>query len=161
MIQKEEILSILQAVKDPEIPVISVVDLGVITDVQILSEDSIKVIMTPTFAGCPAIEVMKQGVYDQLKTVTGLKNIEVEVNYDIPWTSNRISACGKQLLKDFGLAPPPEVKQEISIETLENVPCPYCNSENTTLKSAFGSTLCRSIHYCNDCLQSFEQFKPL
>jgi len=117
--------------------------------------------MTPTFAGCPAIEVMKQGVYDQLKTIPELKNIEVEVNYDIPWTSNRISACGKQLLKDFGLAPPPEIEQELSLEILEHVPCPYCNSENTTLKNAFGSTLCRSIHFCNDCLQGFEQFKPL
>lgn len=161
MIQKEQVLSILQAVKDPEIPVISVVDLGVITDVQILSEDSIKVIMTPTFAGCPAIEVMKQGVYEQLKTIPELKNIEVEVNYDIPWTSNRISACGKQLLKDFGLAPPPEIEKELSLDVLEKVPCPYCNSENTILKSAFGSTLCRSIHFCNNCLQSFEQFKPL
>jgi ring-1,2-phenylacetyl-CoA epoxidase subunit PaaD len=161
MLQKEQILSVLQAVKDPEIPVISVVDLGVITDVQILSEDSIKVVMTPTFAGCPAIEVMKQGVYDQLKTIPELKNIEVEVNYDIPWTSNRISACGKQLLKDFGLAPPPEVEHELSLEMLEHVPCPYCNSENTTLKSAFGSTLCRSVHFCNNCLQGFEQFKPL
>jgi len=161
MIQKEQILSVLQAVKDPEIPVISVVDLGVITDIEFITEDSIKVIMTPTFAGCPAIEVMKQGVYDQLKTIPELKNIEVEVNYDIPWTSNRISACGKQLLKDFGLAPPPEIEQELSLEMLEHVPCPYCNSENTTLKNAFGSTLCRSIHFCNDCLQGFEQFKPL
>ncbi|MCS7077905.1 MAG: phenylacetate-CoA oxygenase subunit PaaJ [Bacteroidia bacterium] len=161
MIQKDDILSVLQAVKDPEIPVISVVDLGVITDVQILSEDSIKVVMTPTFAGCPAIEVMKQGVYEQLKTIPELKNIEVEVNYDIPWSSNRITACGRQLLKDFGLAPPPQIHQELSLDVLENVPCPYCNSHNTILKSAFGSTLCRSIHYCNNCLQAFEQFKPL
>lgn len=161
MIQKEEVLNVLQAVKDPEIPVISVVDLGVITDIQIISEDSIKVVMTPTFAGCPAIEVMKQGVYEQLKSIPGVKNVEVEVNYDIPWTSNRISPCGRRLLKDFGLAPPPEIKGEFSLEVLESVPCPYCNSRNTTLKSAFGSTLCRSIHYCNDCLQGFEQFKPL
>jgi ring-1,2-phenylacetyl-CoA epoxidase subunit PaaD len=161
MLQKEQILSVLQAVKDPEIPVVSIVDLGVITDIQFLAEDSIKVIMTPTFAGCPAIEVMKKGVYDQLKTLPELKNIEVEVNYDIPWTSNRISACGKQLLKDFGLAPPPEVEHEISLEMLEQVACPYCNSQNTTLKSAFGSTLCRSVHFCNNCLQGFEQFKPL
>lgn len=161
MISKDKVLAVLQGVKDPEIPVISVVDLGVITDIQFPTSDSIKVIMTPTFAGCPAIEVMKQGVYEQLKTLTEVKNIEVEVNYDIPWTSNRISSCGKQLLKDFGLAPPPEIEKELSLEILEQVACPYCNSQNTTLKSAFGSTLCRSVHFCNDCLQGFEQFKPL
>lgn len=161
MMNEAEILAVLQAVKDPEIPVISVVDLGVITKVEIIDAQHLKVVMTPTFAGCPAIEVMKQGVIDELHLHTTFTHIEVEVNYDIPWTSNRVSACGKQVLKDFGLAPPPEITDELTLEMLEHVPCPYCNSENTTLKNAFGSTLCRSIHYCNNCLQGFEQFKPL
>ena len=102
---KEDILKALEQVSDPEIPTVSIVDLGIITGVQ-CNADSIAVTMTPTFVGCPAIDVMKQGVAEVLSQFTS--SYSIDVNYDIPWDSNRISEKGRQALKTFGLAPPPK-----------------------------------------------------
>jgi ring-1,2-phenylacetyl-CoA epoxidase subunit PaaD len=119
------------------------------------------VTMTPTFAGCPAMDYMKRDV-EQVLAKYGVKQFKVEVNFDNPWTSNRLTEKGKSALKNFGLAPPPHLQEGIfDIEILEHVPCPYCDSTNTDLKTPFGPTLCRSMHYCNSCKQMFEQFKPL
>ena len=158
MLSKEQLLDALQTVPDPEIPSVSIVDLGIITSLEI-EDQQVKVTMTPTFVGCPAIEVMKQGVEDVLKKLCS--QYSVTVNYDIPWDSNRISEKGRQALKEFGLAPPPVYDTVLSLEILHMVSCPYCNSQNTYMQTPFGPTLCRSIHYCNSCLQAFEQFKPV
>jgi ring-1,2-phenylacetyl-CoA epoxidase subunit PaaD len=157
-IDKEQILKALEQVADPEIPTVSIVDLGIITGIE-TEDHKIHVTMTPTFVGCPAIEVMKQGVEDVLKTFD--RDYSVDVNYDIPWDSNRISEKGRRALKDFGLAPPPEYDTVLNLDILHTVSCPYCNSQNTIMQTPFGPTLCRSIHYCNSCLQAFEQFKPV
>lgn len=154
----EQVLQALEQVTDPEIPTVSLLDLGIITGID-CQEDSIHVTMTPTFVGCPAIEVMKQGVEEVLQTFT--KNGKVSVNYDIPWDSNRVTEKGRKALKDFGLAPPPKYDMVLNLDILHTVSCPYCNSHNTILQTPFGPTLCRSIHYCNSCLQAFEQFKPV
>ncbi|GDX64153.1 phenylacetate-CoA oxygenase subunit PaaJ [Chlorobiota bacterium] len=155
---KEDILKALEQVSDPEIPTVSIVDLGIITDVQ-CNADSIAITMTPTFVGCPAIDVMKQGVAEVLSQLTS--SYSIDVNYDIPWDSNRISEKGRQALKTFGLAPPPTYDLVLDLEILHKVSCPYCNSANTEMQTPFGPTLCRSIHYCHSCLQAFEQFKPV
>lgn len=155
---KEDILKALEQVSDPEIPTVSIVDLGIITGVQ-CNADSIAVTMTPTFVGCPAIDVMKQGVAEVLSQFTS--SYSIDVNYDIPWDSNRISEKGRQALKTFGLAPPPKYDLVLDLEILHMVSCPYCNSANTEMQTPFGPTLCRSIHYCHSCLQAFEQFKPV
>lgn len=160
MFSKEDILEALQAVKDPEIPTLSVVDLGVITDVILGNDDSVIVTMTPTFVGCPAIDVMRSDVNDCVRSL-GIDNVTVNVNYDTPWDSNRISEKGKAALKTFGLAPPPTYDMVLELDILHSTTCPYCNSTNTVMQTPFGPTLCRSIHYCNDCLQAFEQFKPV
>jgi ring-1,2-phenylacetyl-CoA epoxidase subunit PaaD len=89
------------------------------------------------------------------------QKVTVLVNYDEPWNSNRISEKGKIALKEFGLAPPPEYTTVLDLDILYNVACPYCNSKDTNLRNPFGPTLCRSIHYCNTCMQAFEQFKPV
>lgn len=157
-IDKEQILKALEQVADPEIPTVSIIDLGIITGIEI-ADDSIHVTMTPTFVGCPAIEVMKQGVEEVLKTFDCAST--VDVNYDIPWDSNRVSEKGRKALKDFGLAPPPVYDTVLNLHILHTVACPYCNSQNTVMQTPFGPTLCRSIHYCNSCLQAFEQFKPV
>lgn len=160
MITKEKILKYLEEVKDPEIPVLSLVDLGVITDVLISEEGKVKIEMTPTFSGCPAMDIMKSEVLKVLEE-KGIKNPQVRISFDKPWNTGMISEKGRKALKTFGLAPPPKDNLIIDIDILENIECPYCQSNDTTLKSPFGPTLCRSLHYCNHCRQAFEQFKPL
>ena len=158
MIDKQTLISALETVKDPEIPTVSIVDLGIITDVNI-SNEKVHVVMTPTFVGCPAIDVMRNDVESVLK---GLQlDFTLDVNYDIPWDSNRVTEKGKAALKAFGLAPPPHYDTILDLDILYTVPCPYCNSTDTKLENPFGPTLCRSIHYCNTCMQAFEQFKPV
>jgi ring-1,2-phenylacetyl-CoA epoxidase subunit PaaD len=149
----------LEDVKDPEIPVLSLVDLGVITNIAI-EDDAIKIEMTPTFVGCPALDMMKKEITDLLQA-KGLAQIEITVNYRLPWTSDRITEKGKAALKNFGLAPPPKQHLVEELEVLEHPECPRCNGSDTDLKNAFGSTLCRSIYYCNNCKEAFEQFKVI
>jgi len=160
MVAHAAILDWLQEVKDPEIPVVSLVDLGVITGIEDTDDGKLVVNMTPTFAGCPAIDYMKADV-ERVLSEKGIEDFEVNVSLKSQWNSNMISERGRKALKDFGLAPPPEHNMQFDIEILEQVPCPYCDSENTELKTPFGPTLCRSMHYCHNCHQAFEQFKPL
>lgn len=156
----ENIMTWLEAVKDPEIPVLSLVDLGVITDV-VVDNDGVKVELTPTFVGCPALDMMKEDIIQVLKE-KGMSRVEIEVSYRKPWTSDNITARGRQVLRDFGLAPPPLMRQIFTdLEILETAACPRCGGIHTELKNPFGPTLCRSIHYCLDCREAFEQFKPL
>ena len=156
---KEEVLHWLEAVKDPEIPVLSLVDLGVITNINIES-NKVEVEMTPTFVGCPALDFMKSEVIQVIRA-QGIENVSVSISFKKPWSSDMISEKGKAALKKFGLAPPPASAYIADIDFLEHAQCPRCNSTNTEIKSPFGSTLCRSIHYCMDCKEAFEQFKPL
>lgn len=156
---REDIYSWLEEVKDPEIPVLSLVDLGVITEVHIENNHA-KIELTPTFVGCPALEMMKSEIHEVLQK-HGLKDITVEVSFRKPWSSDMISEKGRAAIKKFGLAPPPSNTLFTDLEVLEHVTCPKCNGQNTELRNAFGPTLCRSIHYCNTCQEAFEQFKPL
>lgn len=147
-------------VMDPEIPVLSVVDLGIITDVELQPNGEVTVRMTPTFSGCPAIRLMEKKVKDAVEAL-GYAQVDVATNFDTTWSSNRISDKGREIIKNFGLAPPPKYKDQPDLNLLQHTACPHCNSENTTMKTPFGPTLCRSMHYCYDCLQAFEQFKPI
>lgn len=158
-ITTQQILQWLEEVKDPEIPVLSLVDLGVITDVQV-DERKVSLEMTPTFVGCPALDMMKEEVEKTLKA-HGVNEVAITVSFREPWSSDKISEKGKLALKKFGLAPPPQGNLFTDIDILEHASCPRCNGTNTALKSTFGPTLCRSIHYCHDCHEAFEQFKPL
>ncbi|MES2620141.1 MAG: 1,2-phenylacetyl-CoA epoxidase subunit PaaD [Bacteroidota bacterium] len=155
---------ILETVKDPEIPVLSVVDMGMITAVQIrnpISEIQIaEITMTPTFVGCPAIDVIKKSIREEVLKL-GFDEVEVKVDFETTWTSDRMRSEAKIKLEKFGLAPPPLIEGELTEEQLNNVRCPHCRSTDTTLRSAFGSTLCRAIRFCFSCKQGFEQFKPV
>ena len=157
---QEQILDLLQQVKDPEIPVLSVVELGVIEILQ-CDETLVLVELVPTFAGCPALEMMRLDAETVLKSA-GIA-AQVIVNRNKLWTSNRISETGKQKLKEFGLAPPPLLEHDefISLTVLQSAQCPVCNSLDTFMMNAFGPTSCRSVHHCNNCHETFEQFKPL
>ncbi|MFM8772187.1 MAG: 1,2-phenylacetyl-CoA epoxidase subunit PaaD, partial [Candidatus Kapaibacterium sp.] len=152
---KDDVLTALLAVRDPEIPTISVVDMGIITDVTVHSDDNVSVRMTPTFVGCPAIDVMRKDVKQAVRDL-GVTNVEVSVSFDVPWTTNRLTEKGRAALLKHGLAPPePYESLTLELDVLNNVACPYCGSRKTTLKSPFGPTLCRSLHYCNSCSQAF------
>jgi len=158
-ISTNKVYELLSGVTDPEIPVLSLVDLGVITAVTV-DGDHVLIEMTPTFVGCPALEMMQNEIREVLFKY-GVKKLDIEVSYKKPWTSDLISEKGKQALKKFGLAPPPSRQLFIDLDVLEHAECPRCGRKNTELKNTFGATLCRSIHYCNDCREAFEQFKPL
>lgn len=160
MVTIEQIWQALEEVMDPEIPKVSVVDLGMIHEVKLADDGKATITMLPTFAGCPAIDYIKNDIRERVQQLP-LQEVEVLVTFEIPWDSNRISAKGRELLKDSYLAPPPKHQGMIELDILSDVACPHCNSRNTTLQSPFGPTLCRSIHYCNNCLQAFEQFKPV
>ena len=160
MITEKEIWSALEIVKDPEIPTLSMVDMGIITKVEVRGESNVYVEMTPTFTGCPAIKMMENMVAERLKEI-GIETVEVKTTFDKPWNSNKLTERGLMCLKKHGLAPPPKHEGEITMELLEHSICPNSGSKNTDMKTPFGPTLCRSMHYCNDCLQAFEQFKPV
>lgn len=160
MITTDNIYKWLEEVKDPEIPTLSMMDMGIITKVEVRGESNVYVEMTPTFTGCPAIKMMEGMVSDRLKEA-GVEQVEVVTTFDKPWNSNKLTERGLLCLKKHGLAPPPQHEGEITAELLEHAACPFCGSRHTEMKSPFGPTLCRSLHYCNDCLQAFEQFKPV
>jgi ring-1,2-phenylacetyl-CoA epoxidase subunit PaaD len=152
----------LHDVRDPEIPQISVVDLGVVRSVE-TAHGTVRVELLPTFVGCPAIEVMRSAVAERLQEFSD--DVCVEISFAEPWTSDRITPEGRAALRGSGFAPPtfaPLGDRALSILPVMPVgECPYCGSRNTTLENAFGPTLCRAIYHCTDCQQPFEQFKEV
>lgn len=155
-----QIWSALETVTDPEIPVVSVVEMGIVPRVT-LGPDGVIIEMTPTFAGCPALDVIRENIRHAVQAA-GFESVCVNVVHDPPWTSDRITPEGRRKLKLFGLAPPGRAcGHDAKVSSLTGISCPYCDSQNTALESIFGPTLCRAIHYCNSCRQSFEQFKPV
>lgn len=160
MISEKEIWDALNDVKDPEIPKVSIVDMGIVTGVSVNENDFVKIKMTPTFAGCPAVNVMKSDIEKRISELE-VSGVSVDVNYDVQWNSNMITEKGRRLLKESQFALPSHHNGIVNIEMLNMVECPLCGSKNTKLQTPFGPTQCRAIHYCNNCFQAFEQFKPV
>ncbi len=159
VVTESAIWDALRDVPDPEIPTVNLVDLGVILRVELdESARHARVLLMPTFSGCPAIEIMRDLIRERLEQL-GL-SIQADVTREQRWSSDRISAAGRQALAQAGIAPPGPAASTV-IPLLEPATCPYCGSRHTTLESAFGPTLCRAIAQCRDCKQPFEQFKPL
>ena len=158
-ITKEDILNVLQQVMDPEIPVISVVELGIVGDIAI-EGNVVKVKIIPTFTACPAIQLMRDQIKEKILSL-GFSDVEVELDFSIPWNSDRITEKGKNQLTEFGLGTPLPHHGEFNLDDIQHSKCPHCGSMDTTMNSLFGSTLCRSMHFCFDCKQAFERFKPL
>lgn len=156
---REQIWEALEDVKDPEIPVISVVEMGIIRGV-LVEDEQVTVRMTPTFSGCPALHVMKSDIEECIRQL-GWSKVTVMTALAPPWSSDWISDAGREKLKAFGLAPPNRHGGHAELIFHELATCPYCDSKNTSLRNSFGSTLCRMIYFCNDCLQPFEKFKAL
>lgn len=157
---KETVLVELQKVKDPEIPVISVLELGIITKVE-AHDGVVNITMTPTFTGCPAIDYMKKDIQEAVEKVEEVQSVNVKVDFSVAWSSDLISEEGLKKIEEFGLAKPAKVNGCMNLQKLEDVRCPNCKSEDTTLNTMFGPTLCRSIHLCFNCKETFEAFKPV
>lgn len=145
---------------DPEIPVVSVVEMGIIREVVVTSE-GVSVTMTPTFSGCPALDVMRRDIDTAVRGL-GAERVTIHTVLHPGWTTEWISEAGREKLRRFGLAPPPRHDGDlVSVAFFDLAECPRCGSTNTSLRNAFGPTLCRMIWYCNECRDAFEQFKPL
>ena len=151
----------LAEIPDPEIPVVSLVDLGVVRDVAV-EGDRVRVEFTPTFLGCPALEVMRDAMAEKVRELGG--EPEVAVITDDSWSTDRITPAGREKLRTSGFAPP--APREVGGPTLVQLQsgvfrCPYCSSTRTRLENIFGPTPCRSVRYCDSCRQPFEQFKTI
>src|SRR5437763_1440418 len=150
-ITESDVVAALREVYDPEIPNLSLVDLGIYRGCTI-TPDGLTVAITPTFVGCPALEMMQDQITERCATLWPDLPVQVTVTHDRAWSSDQISEEGRRRLKLSGFAPPPRGNL-IRLEPL--VECPYCNSHNTVLDNAFGPTLCRAIYYCKTCRQPF------
>ena len=153
----------LAGVADPEIPAVSVVDMGMIEKAEIDEGGRATVVVLPTFTGCPAIDVIKSDVAAAVAAVAGVESVAVETTFDPPWTTERITPAGRAKLKNFGLAPPsgtgPVLITDIGLPRVAT--CPFCGSRDTKNENPFGPTPCRALYYCNSCRNPFEQFKPV
>ena len=159
MIDEQQIWNILEEVKDPEVPVLSVIDLGIVRSVK-TRNDQIDIIITPTYSGCPAMDVINMDI--RLKLIEkGFRNITIQQQLSPAWTTDWLSEEGKKKLKAFGIAPPNAKQQFCTSEMFmqEAVQCPRCNSWHTELISQFGSTACKSMYRCLDCKEAFDYFK--
>ena len=145
-----EIWRLLQEVNDPEVPVLSILDLGIVRDVQ-LHDDEVEVIITPTYTGCPAMDAISMDI--RLKLLEhGYKKIKITSVLSPAWTTDWMSEEGKQKLETYGVAPP-------NAPSNEPLHCPQCNSANVKMISNFGSTACKALYQCNDCKEPFDYFK--
>jgi ring-1,2-phenylacetyl-CoA epoxidase subunit PaaD len=161
MVTAEAVWAALAEIPDPEIPVISLVDLGVVRDVQVEGEH-VRVEFTPTFLGCPALEAMRRAMEETVASLGA--EAEVAVIQDDSWSTDRISPVGREKLREAGFAPPtPRAAGPTTLVQLQSKAfrCPYCGSNETRLENIFGPTPCRSIRWCESCRQPFEQFKTI
>ena len=154
----------LHAVPDPEIPVISVTELGIVREVK-LDGDAVHVVVTPTYSGCPATEAINQSIKEALVN-TGFKDVRIEMRLSPAWTTDWIDEKTKEKLREYGIAPPGEgamnAAQEKGISFVPYRPaCPRCGSKNTARLSQFGATACKALYRCDDCREPFEYFKPI
>jgi len=161
VVTEAQVWDALAEIPDPEIPVISLVDLGVVRAVEV-DERRVRVDFTPTFLGCPALEVMRDAMAERISSLGG--EPEINVVMDDSWSTDRITPAGREKLRASGFAPP--APREAAAPTLVQLQtnafrCPYCGSNETRLENIFGPTPCRSLRYCTSCRQPFEQFKTI
>lgn len=160
---REELFAILDTVPDPEVPAISVVELGIVRDASQRADGTVEVTITPTYSGCPAMFEIEKDVRSALEAA-GASAVEVRTVLSPAWTTDWIPESAREKLRKYGIAPPGRA-DDGGLVTLVRakapVQCPWCNSRNTTLKSEFGSTACKAIHVCNECKQPFDEFKAL
>lgn len=158
-ITEEQLWHILEEVKDPEVPVLSIVDLGIVRDAK-MEGDKINIILTPTYSGCPAMDVISMDI--RLKLIEkGYRNVSIQQQLSPAWTTDWMTEEGKKKLKAFGIAPPNPKQQFCTSEMFreEAVECPHCGSYHTELISQFSSTACKAMYRCLNCKEAFDYFK--
>jgi len=157
-ISKEEVYGWLSTVTDPEVPVLTILDLGIVRDVEI-SGDSVKILITPTYSGCPAMDVISIGIRMALMS-RGIGKVDIELKLSPAWTTDWMTEEGKQKLKAYGIAPPNrKAFQPLGLFEEDKVSCPRCGSEETEMVSQFGPTSCKALFKCLSCKEPFEHFK--
>ena len=162
---RDDIFEILDEVKDPEVPVLSVVELGIVRDARV-DADGVTITVTPTYSGCPAMRVIEDDIRAALIS-NGFGVVHVETVYSPAWTTDWMSTDAKRKLQAYGIAPPGPAPRDSLVSltrapsAVERVSCPYCHSLETEIRSEFGSTACKAIAYCANCKQPFEVFKAL
>lgn len=160
IIDKKTLYGYLEEIKDPEVPVLSIIDLGIVRDV-VMRDDEIEIVITPTYSGCPAMDMIAMSIRLML-TSLGFKKQKVTQVLSPAWTTDWMSEEGKRKLKEYGIAPP-NPRQQVCDNQLfaphEAVQCPHCSSYHTHRISEFGSTACKALHQCDDCKEPFDYFK--
>lgn len=158
LVSQEQVYEYLSTVTDPEVPVLTILDLGIVRDVQI-NNDEVTIRITPTYSGCPAMDVIAMNIRMALMS-RGVKKINIETQLSPAWTTDWMSEEGKRKLKEYGIAPPiRKSAADMNLFEEEKVPCPRCGSIDTQLSSQFGPTSCKALYKCNSCLEPFEHFK--
>jgi ring-1,2-phenylacetyl-CoA epoxidase subunit PaaD len=158
----EELYAVLGEVMDPEVPVLSVVELGIVRGVGV-HDGCVTVTVTPTYSGCPAIAVIERDIAAALREY-GVEKVEIKTSYSPAWTTDWIPAEAREKLRAYGIAPPGLADLDAPVGIGRRRPkirCPYCGSQDTQLRSEFGSTACKAIHVCRTCQQPFEEFKAI
>jgi ring-1,2-phenylacetyl-CoA epoxidase subunit PaaD len=160
-----EIWEVLQGIPDPEIPVISICDLGIVREVNVDRDAGTEIVITPTYSGCPAMQAIEDDIRENL-TGAGFKNIRIKTVLQPAWTTDWLSEAGRAKLHSYGIAPPAPRSGDTAVvrfvDRRQNGPnCPQCGSQETERLSQFGSTACKALYRCLDCREPFDYFKPL
>ena len=161
MASLEDIKKVISKIPDPEIPVISIEELGVLRNI-FYEEDSLKIVITPTYSGCPAMDRFQKDIIEKLEHLK-VKNYEIKMQFDPAWTTDWITEEAKEKLRDYGIAPPAHKTKDknILLGNKQRIECPMCKTKETELVSQFGSTACKAMYRCTSCLEPFEYFKCL
>ena len=160
MSTKDKIWALLEEIPDPEIPVLSIHDLGIVRKIDEINNEII-VTITPTYSGCPAMNVFEADIVTTLNKY-GYDNVSIKTIYDPPWTTDWLSEEAKKKLQDYGIAPPEQKttdKNALLVDDRRAVTCPQCKSTSSKMISQFGSTACKALYQCNDCMEPFDYFK--
>ena len=156
----DKIWNLLEEIPDPEIPVLTIHDLGIVRKIDEINNEII-VTITPTYSGCPAMNVFEADIVTTLNKY-GYDKVSIKTTYDPPWTTDWLSEEAKKKLQDYGIAPPEQKttdKNALLVDDRKSVTCPQCKSTNSKMISQFGSTACKSLYQCNDCMEPFDYFK--
>lgn len=158
-ISKDEVWKILEEVTDPEIPVLSVIDLGIVREVK-LNEDQLEIVITPTYSGCPAMDMIAVNIKSVLQH-NGFEKVKITTVLSPAWTTDWLTKNGRKKLKEYGIAPPADGSSDKNalFSAERTIACPHCNSTDTRMVSLFGSTACKSLYKCNTCQEPFDYFK--
>lgn len=159
---RDQAFAALEEVMDPEVPVLSVVELGIVRAIDV-DDDRVTVTLTPTYSGCPAMHAIEQDI-ERALVAHGATQVDVRISYSPAWTTDWIPAQAREKLRAYGIAPPGPADHDALVSIGRRRPavrCPYCGSVSTELRSEFGSTACKAIHVCRSCEQPFEEFKAI